>query len=108
MNAYLKRQREDRERCMIVARRVAEQFDCDTLAIALNYCELTQFGYDRIMKILDFWEKIKNDYNGALQPTDEQVYYQTKIDQELQRIARSSKKGFIPFKERYPELKDPK
>lgn len=89
-----------------LVRQIVGQFDTDTAIIAL--CDVFGFGYRRLLRFLEAWQKKREEYVGAMFPKEdnEADVKQEHLDSELREIMRRAKKehDFMPFKERYPML----
>ena len=87
---------------------VGTQRMADLMALALNDPEVMGkgvFGVDRIKKVYAKIQELQHDLSKAWLKCDEQDYHQARLDRELRRIFGSD---FIPFAERYPDVKKPK
>ena len=81
----------------------------DYLAIVLNDPKIMgkdTFGAGRITKVYEAIHALEAQYNKAFQKGPEQDYYQDKLDERLRRIFGT--KGFVPFAQRFPNVKQPK
>ena len=106
-NAYLARQRAQKNEFMHSVERIIKQFMIDTLEIALN--ETEGWGYDRIMRLMGNWEKTREEYSKALNPRGdaEADVAQAHIDRKLVRII-NGKAELIPWEARYSDLREVK
>lgn len=87
---------------------VGTQRMADLMAIALNDPEVMGkgvLGVDRIKKVYAKIQELQNDLSKAWLKGDEQDYHQARLDRELKRIFGDE---FVPFSERYPDVKKPK
>ena len=76
-----------------------KQFMIDTLQIALN--EELDFGYDRLMKITNAWEKQRAKYRDVIDPRAPECDVQREhMDRRFREITKG-KGEFIPAEERY-------
>ena len=89
-----------------LVRDVIGQFDLDTAILALS--EVYGFGYERQVRFLAAWQKIREEDAGALlvRRDPEADVKQEHLDKALREIMRRAKKehDFMPFRERYPML----
>lgn len=102
-SGFLVQQEEIRQSYMQAAERITQQLMLDTLQITLN--EEFGFGYDRIKKLTDAWGKTYNTFHDALNGGPEADYYQEKLDGLLRELLKD-RQPLIPFRERYPEIKE--
>ena len=86
------------------AERLTEQFMEDTLVCALRR---SGYGYKRVCDMLTLWGEIRKEYAPALLPQThkEADVAQEHMDRELCGLCEGYQE-IIPFKKRYPELKD--
>ena len=103
-SGFLKRQSEKQEDFSIKLQLTTRQFMIDTLQIALR--EDYGWGFDRIMKLTDAWEKRREEYSPAIDPRHKMC----DVKQEhMQRVFEDicAKKKLKPHsvRERYPYLK---
>lgn len=104
-SGFLKRQAEDMEALSIRIQLTTRQFMIDTLQIAIR--EEFGWGYDRIMRLSKRWEAIRNEYHPAIDPRDAMCDVQQEhMQRAFADILESQGLEPIPFKERYPYLKD--
>lgn len=101
-SGFLQRQNAVRQAFIEASERITQQMMLDTLQIALH--REFGFGYDRIKKVTDEWSELYNFYHDALTRNVEADYLQERLDRELRDILKD-KQPLIPFKERYPEVK---
>lgn len=102
-SGFLAQQEAIRQSYMQAAERITQQLMLDTLQITLN--EEFGFGYDRIKKLTDAWGKTYNTFHDALNGGPEADYYQEKLDGLLRELLKD-RQPLIPFRERYPEIKE--
>lgn len=106
--SYMLKQRELRDNEVYkTSERITRQYDTDTLQIALARYTKLNLGYDRIMEICDLWESVQEEYKNALKRHPEQDYCLDCMDRELKQIMAHRAGNLIPYKKRYPELKEP-
>lgn len=87
---------------------VGTQRMADLMALALNDPAVMGkdvLGPDRIKKVYARLHELQTELAKAWQKGDEQDYQQARLDRELRRIFGSD---FVPFAERYPDVKKPK
>lgn len=102
-SGYLERQQAQKNALMHQTELLVKQYMLDTLLISLN--RHRGFGYDRLMEILDEWEKTRDEYRPALDPKDPECdVAQEHMDRALDRII-NGKMELIPFAERYQDLR---
>lgn len=85
------------------------QFMVDMFMLTLNDPEVMGrdvFGKERITRVVEAVSQKFDQYHGALERGDEQDYYQVKMDDGLKSIL--GEEGFVPFRERYGWIRDPK
>ena len=105
-NDYLRRRELERQIWTEVAERVTQQYMTDIIQITLN--EEAGMGYGNIMRVTEAWCENMKKYKRALNSKDPEAdVAQEHIDKKLAWIARG-KAELIPFKERYPELREVK
>ena len=105
-NDYLRRKELERQIWTEVAERVTQQYMTDIIQITLN--EELGLGYDTIMRVTEAWCENMKKYKRALNSKDPEAdVAQEHIDRILTRIIRGKAK-LMPFKERYPELREVK
>ena len=104
MNAYLAKQKAERDAFMHRVEHLVKQYMVDTLQIALNQTE--GWGYERIMRLMENWENTREEFRSALNPMRdaEADVAQEHIDRILTQII-NGKTDLIPWSERYPDLK---
>lgn len=96
--SYMLKQRELRDNEIYkTSERITRQYDVDTLQIALSRYKKLNLGYERIMKICELWEEVKEEYSNALEC----------MDRELRQIMSHRAGNLIPAEKRYPELRKP-
>ena len=105
-NDYLRRKELERQIWTEVAERVTQQYMTDIIQITLN--EEVGMGYDTIMRVTEAWCQNMKKYKRALNSRDPEAdVEQEHIDRILKQIIRG-KAELMPFKERYPELREVK
>lgn len=85
------------------------QFMTDVFLLMLNDPDIMGkdvFGQVRVGRICEHIQEYVDEYGKVLKPTDDQDYYQFKMDERLKRIVGAEK--FRPFEQRYSWLKKPK
>ena len=103
-SGFVEKQLAIRQALIQASERVTQQLMLDTLQVAIH--NEFGFGYDRIKKLTDAWGKTYNHYHDALNiKNTEADYLQECLDRELRYILKD-KQDVIPFKERYPEIKE--
>lgn len=103
-SGFLKRQSANTEDLSIKIQLTTRQFMIDTLQIAIH--EEFGFGYDRIIRLTERWEKVRKEYHPAIDPREPLCDV---MQEHLQRCFRDICKGrmeVIPISERYPYLKE--
>jgi hypothetical protein len=104
-SGFMKKQADSREDLSIKVQLITRQFMIDTLQITLR--EELGWGYDRIMKLTDAWEKNRKEYHAAIDPRDKMCDVQQEhMQRSFKDICANKKIEPITFKERYPYLKD--
>lgn len=79
------------------------QYMTDTLQIAIHQSE--GWGYDRIKRLTNAWERVQREYKTTMDPKDPEAdVMQEHMDRVIAEIIRD-KQELVPFGERYPELK---
>ena len=103
-NAYLEKKESEKKAFMNSVELIVKQYCIDTLLITLH--EKEGWGYDRLMRLMDDWQKTRLKYMDAINPDvkNEADYQQEKIDRLMVQIIRG-KQELVPFAERYPTLK---
>ena len=103
-NAYLAKQKAEKDAFMHSVERLVKQYMIDTLHITLNQTE--GWGYDRIMRLTENWEKTREEFRQALNPLldAEADVMQEHIDRIIQQII-DGKGPFYPWGDRYPDLR---
>ena len=106
-NAYLAKQRAQKDQFMHCVERLVKQYMIDTLHITLNQTE--GWGYERLVRLTENWEKTRQEFRPALNPLNdaEADVCQEHIDRIIKRII-SDKGPFYPWKDRYPDLRNVK
>ena len=103
-SGFLKRQYEQTEALSSKVQLTTRQFMIDTLQIAIH--ETEGWGFERIMRLSQAWEKTRQEYHPAIDPRDPLC----DVKQEhMQRAFRGICKGHmdvIPISGRYPYLKE--
>ena len=87
---------------------VGRQKIADLMALALNdpvVMGKDVLGPERIMRVYARLHELEAELAQAWRKGDEQDYAQARLDRELKRIFGSE---FVPFAERYPDVKKPK
>ena len=104
-NAYLEKQRAEKDMFMHAVEGIVRQYDIDTLHVTLN--EELGLGYEKLMYITDKWMSNQQKYRQAVNPHAyvEADVAQEHLDRRLALIASRRKKPLIPFVERYPYLR---
>lgn len=103
-SGYLQRQREGKDALMHSTEVLIKQYMVDTLLITMN--KQFGWGFDRLMRLMDEWEKNRDEYRKALDPikNKEADVAQSHMDQAISTII-NGRMPLIPFEERYPDLK---
>lgn len=104
-NPFLAKQEAMRERCFIVACDTTSQQFFDYMCIVLNDPEIMGkdvFGAKRLQKVQEAMKKLDKEYSEAWCGSQESDWYQEKLDEALKRIFGE----IVPFRERYPYLKE--
>lgn len=103
-NAYLAKQENLRKVYADAAETVMRQFMIDTMQIAVS--EEFGFGADRIERLIVKWGEIYTKYYPCLNATssDEADVLRYKLDTEIKPLI-SERFAYLPFEERYPDLK---
>ena len=100
MQAYAERYAEVKAQA---AQMLVCQYMQDTLQLALHQTE--GWGYDRIVRLCEAWQHIRDEYRPAINPSNPAAdVMQEHMDRVMAQII-SGKQELIPFAERYPELK---
>lgn len=103
-SGYLKRLEDERNRVMNATELLTKQFMLDTLQITMNR-QKDAWGFDRLMRLMDDWEKVRHEYKAAMDPKDPEAdVAQEHMDREIAGII-NGRMDLIPFYERYPELR---
>ena len=87
---------------------VGRQKIADLMALALNDPAVMGkdvLGPERIKKVYTKLHELEAELAQAWRKGDEQDYAQARLDRELRRIFGNE---FVPFAERYPDVKRPK
>ena len=104
-SGWMKRMEEEKEDLSIKVQLITRQFMIDTLQITLR--KELGWGYDRIMRITNAWEGYRKQYHPAIEPLHKYAdVEQGHIQQAFKDICANKRIEPIPFKERYPYLKD--
>jgi len=104
-SGWMKRQDEKTEDLSIKVQYITRQFMIDTLQMTLR--EELGWGYDRIMRISNAWEENRKKYHPAIDPRDKMAdVMQEKMQRAFKDICANKRIEPIPFKDRYPYLKD--
>lgn len=103
-NAYLARQKAEKDAFMHSVEAIIKQWMIDTLQITLNQTE--GWGYEHIMRLMKDWESTREEFRAALNPVldVEADVAQEHIDRIIKRIIRD-KGPFYPWAERYPDMR---
>ena len=67
-SGFLRQQREEKNALMHSTEVLVKQFMVDTLLITMNKSKEIGWGFDRLMHLLDEWEKTREEYREALDP----------------------------------------
>lgn len=106
-NGYLQKKEADLQAAFVHGQRLGFQRACDCLAMALNDSDCmgkSVMSGERINKIFEYAIMLDNAYDRAFIPKDPEAdYYQEKIDERQKRIFKDR---FVPFKRRYPYIRD--
>lgn len=103
-SGFMKKQTEKQEDFSIKLQLVTRQFMIDTLQIALH--EELGWGFDRIMRVTEAWEKVREEYSPAVDPRDKMCdVKQEHMDRIFNEICAVKKLKPHSFEERYPHLK---
>lgn len=85
------------------AQRIIAQYMMDTLQMTLHQTE--GWGYDRIMRLTDAWQRTQDEYMPVLNSHDPSAdVMQEHMDRVLNQII-NGKQALKPFGERYNELR---
>ena len=85
------------------AQRLISQYMIDTLQMTLHQTE--GWGYDRIMRLTEAWQRTQKEYTPALNSNDPAAdVMQEHMDRVMAQII-SGKQELRPFQERYHELR---
>lgn len=87
---------------------VGRQRMADLMALALNDPSVMGkdvLGPERIKKVYAKLHELEAELAQAWRKGDEQDYAQSRLDRELRRIFGGE---FVPFSERYPDVRNPK
>lgn len=102
-SGLLKRQKQEINTYANAWQQTIQQFDIDTLCIAINRYE--SFGYKRIMRLLAAWEKVRMEFYPAINPNDPECdVKQEHMDRVFAKICENHTRP-IPSHERYPNLR---
>ena len=94
MNAYLARQKAEKDAFMHIVERMVKQYMIDTLQITLN--QEFGWGFDRIMRLMAVWEDTREEFRPALNPRDPECdVMQEHIDRLIVKII-NGKMDLIP------------
>lgn len=106
-SGFMKRQEAKQEDMSMKIQLTTRQFMIDTLQITLREDPEFAWGFDKIMRLTNAWEKKRAEYQPAIKPRDKMCDVQQEHMQSVfEDICASKKVKPIPFKERYPYLKD--
>lgn len=104
-SGFLKRQSEKQEDMSIKIQLTTRQFMIDTLQITLR--EDFGWGFDRIMKLTEAWEKQRLEYSPVIDPSNKMCdVKQEHMQRVFEDICAVKKLKPDSFKKRYPFLKD--
>jgi len=99
----MKKHQQDIDDYASVYRYIIQQFDIDTLQIAMNRFE--SYGYKRIMRLMKEWEQVRHELYPAINPRDPECdVAQEKMQRMIEAICKDHVRP-IPFANRYPHLK---
>lgn len=104
-NAYLERQKADRQNMLDIGMEMGFQKCWDLVQIALRDPEVVgkdTFGKERFKRLYKGLVKAEHDFGGALTGSVDADYLQEKLDDNLREIWGD---GLHPFKDRYPYIK---
>lgn len=103
-SGFLQRQKDDKNALIHSAEVLSRQYMMDTLLITMH--KRFGWGFDRLMLLLDEWEKTREEYREALNPikSNEADVKQAHMDRAISAIIKG-RMPLIPFEERYLELK---
>lgn len=106
-NGYAQKVALARETYLKIGQDFGVQKTADLLAIALNDPETMgkALGEKKIRKILERMLELEKTFNAAFYANPEQDYWQEILDRRLSEIFAT---GIVPFRERYPWLKEVK
>ena len=103
-SGFLRRQEERQEDMSRKIQLTTRQFMIDTLQITLR--DDLGWGFDRIMKLTDAWEKRRHEYQPAIDPRDKMCdVKQEHMQRVFKDICAIKKMEPMSFQERYPYLK---
>nr|DAH12384.1 MAG TPA: hypothetical protein [Bacteriophage sp.] len=104
-NGYAQRVALARETYLKIGQDFGVQKTADLLAIALNDPETMgkALGEKKIRKILERMLELEKTFNAAFYANPEQDYWQEVLDRRLGEIFGTET---VPFRERYPWLKE--
>ena len=98
---YAQKQQALKRELVRVGVRFGEQRTLDLMEIALHR---KGWGFDRINAFLDLLRELDQYYAPAWEMTMESDVFQERLDAELRDIVKD-KQEFIPFEQRYPEVR---
>nr|DAH25260.1 MAG TPA: hypothetical protein [Caudoviricetes sp.] len=106
-NGYAQKVALARETYLKIGQDFGVQKTADLLAIALNDPEVMgkALGEKKIRKILERMLELEKTFNAAFYANPEQDYWQEMLDRRLGEIFGTET---VPFRERYPWLKEVK
>lgn len=106
-NGYAQRVALARETYLKIGQDFGAQKAADLIAIALNDPEVMgkALGEKKIRKILERMLELEKTFNAAFYANPEQDYWQEVLDRRLGEIFGTET---VPFRERYPWLKEVK
>jgi len=81
-----------------------KQFMIDTLQIVIN--ETEGFGYDRIVRLTEAWEKKQKELFPAIDPRDPLCDVKQEHMQRAFRRICKGRQDVLPIADRYPYLKE--
>lgn len=106
-SGYMQRQRAAEDAMYAAGNRVGLQKMNDFFIIALNDPEVMGkgvLGYERLCKVLTAVDQLMEKYKDAFDPRKAEAdVAQEKLDDRIKKIVGDH--PFMPFEERYPELK---
>ena len=106
-NGYAQRVALARETCLKIGQDFGTQKTADLIAIALNDPETMgkALGEKKIRRIFEKVEELEKTFDAAFYANPEQDYWQELLDRRLSEIFGTET---VPFRKRYPWLKEVK